>query len=76
MFAVYGLVDVDQQTPRAVTEAPPSDTTLPPEDAVVDVIAVIAAVVTDATTGFTVRVMPTVAGDPDAPGAVTVTVSV
>jgi hypothetical protein len=41
-----GFGDVPQQTPRAVTVAPPSAVTLPPVNAVVCVIALIAAVVT------------------------------
>ena len=32
-----GLADVDQQTPLAVTEAPPSEVTFPPLDAPVEV---------------------------------------
>jgi hypothetical protein len=44
--AVVGFADVLQQTPRAVTESPPSSVTLPPPDAVVEVIEVIVAVVT------------------------------
>ena len=39
----FGLVD--QTTPLAVTAAPPSDVTLPPEAAVVDVIALTAVVI-------------------------------
>jgi hypothetical protein len=41
-----GFADVLQQTPRAVTESPPSLVTFPPEVAVVEVIAVIVVVVT------------------------------
>ena len=44
-----GFVVVLQQTPRAVTVAPPSLVTLPPELAVVDVIDEIAVVVTTGT---------------------------
>ena len=43
---VVGLADMLQQTPRAVTVAPPLSVTLPPEVAVVEVMAVIAVVVT------------------------------
>jgi hypothetical protein len=46
LSATVGLADVLQQTPRAVTDAPPSEVTLPPPDAVVEVIEVIVAVVT------------------------------
>ncbi len=38
LSAVVGFALVLQQTPRAVTAAPPSDVTLPPLVAVVDVI--------------------------------------
>ena len=44
--AVVGLADVLQQTPRAVTLAPPSAATFPPHAAVVVVIPETAAVVT------------------------------
>jgi len=43
---VVGLADVLQHTPLAVTEAPPSDVTLPPELAVVEVMLEAAVVVT------------------------------
>ena len=43
---VVGLADVLQHTPLAVTEAPPSDVTLPPELAVVEVMLDTAVVVT------------------------------
>jgi hypothetical protein len=46
LSATVGLAEVLQQTPRAVTVAPPSEVTLPPPDAVVEVIEVIVAVVT------------------------------
>ena len=46
LSAVVGLADVLQQTPRAVTLAPPLEVTFPPPDAVVEVIDVIVAVVT------------------------------
>ena len=36
---VVGLAEVLQQTPLAVTDAPPSDEMFPPEDAVTEVIA-------------------------------------
>ena len=45
-LAVVGLVLVDQHTPLAVTAAPPSSVTFPPEAADVWVIALITAVVT------------------------------
>jgi hypothetical protein len=41
-----GLAAVDQHTPLAVTDAPPSAVTLPPEEAVVDNIDVGVVVVT------------------------------
>jgi hypothetical protein len=44
--AMVGLAAMLQQTPRAVTVAPPSATTLPPPDAVVMVIADKDAVIT------------------------------
>jgi len=44
--AVVGFGEVDQQTPRAVTGAPPSLVTLPPPLAVFDPIAVTGEVVT------------------------------
>jgi hypothetical protein len=44
--AVVGFCDVLQQTPREVTGDPPSDVTIPPHDAELSVIALIAAVVT------------------------------
>ena len=44
--AMVGFAAVLQQTPRAVTVAPPSTVTLPPLAAVVIVIAVAAVVVT------------------------------
>lgn len=43
---VVGPVEVLQQTPRAVTAAPPSEVTLPPQLADVEVIAEIPEVVT------------------------------
>jgi len=45
-FAMVGLADVLQQTPRVVTVVPPSEVTLPPPEAVVEVIAVMVLVVT------------------------------
>jgi hypothetical protein len=45
LSAVVGLADVLQQTPRAVTAAPPSELMFPPLEAVVDVMAVTAVVV-------------------------------
>ena len=44
--AMVGFAPVPQQTPRAVTVAPPSLVTLPPLAAVVMVMAVVVAVVT------------------------------
>ena len=55
LFAVLGLVDMPQQTPLAVTEAPPSAVTVPPPLAVVAVMEVIAVVVT---VGTVVTAMP------------------
>jgi hypothetical protein len=46
LSAVVGSAEVLQQTPRTVTESPPSLVTFPPPDAVVEVIEVIVAVVT------------------------------
>jgi hypothetical protein len=46
LSAVVGSADVLQQTPRAVTAAPPSEVTFPPPAAVAAVIPVIAVVVT------------------------------
>ena len=46
MSAVVGPEEVDQQTPLAVTVAPPSEVTFPPLVAVVWVIFVTAVVVT------------------------------
>ena len=43
---VVGLTDVLQQTPLAVTEAPPSDVTFPPLEALVEFTEDIAVVVT------------------------------
>ena len=43
---VVGFIEVLQQTPRAVTGEIPSDVTLPPHVAVVQVTLLIAAVVT------------------------------
>ena len=43
---IVGLADVDQQTPLAVTDAPPSEVTLPPLDAPVEVIEDTAVVLT------------------------------
>jgi hypothetical protein len=51
-----GLAVMLQQTPRAVTEAPPLEVTLPPLLAVVAVIPVIAVVVTVGTTAKVVVV--------------------
>ena len=46
LSAVVGFALVDQQTPLAVTAAPPSVVIAPPEVAVVSVMAVTSAVVT------------------------------
>ena len=43
---IVGLVAVSQQIPRAVTDAPPLSTTLPPEMAELSVILLTAVVVT------------------------------
>jgi hypothetical protein len=40
LAVISGFVVVDQQTPRAITEALPSEVTVPPEDAVVEVMEV------------------------------------
>ena len=53
---VVGLAEVLQQTPLAVTAAPPASATFPPLDAVVEVILEIAVVVTVGTTAFVVKV--------------------
>ena len=45
--AIVGLAEVLQQTPLAVTDAPPSDVTLPPLEAVVVVMDDRAVVVTE-----------------------------
>jgi hypothetical protein len=47
-----GFVAVPQQTPLAVTSAPPSEVTFPPDAAVVVVILLIAVVVTVGISGF------------------------
>lgn len=46
LSAVVGFVVVDQHTPLAVTVAPPSYVTLPPDTADVDVIELTVVVVT------------------------------
>ena len=46
LLLVVGLADVLQQTPRAVTVAPPSELTFPPLDALIDVKSDTAVVVT------------------------------
>ena len=43
---MVGLADVDQQTPLAVMDAPPSEVTLPPLEAPVEVIEDATIVVT------------------------------
>jgi hypothetical protein len=58
VFATVGLAVVAQQTPFSVILPPPSELILPPEAAVVAVIAVIPVVVTvGITTGFVVKVI-------------------
>ena len=47
--AVVGFAEVLQHIPRSVTVAPPSDVTLPPAEAVVEVMEVAAVVVTNGT---------------------------
>ena len=49
LLDVVGLEEVLQQTPLAVTAAPPSEVTFPPLVAVYAAIALAAVVVTDAT---------------------------
>jgi hypothetical protein len=49
---MVGLVAVPQQTPFAVTAAPPSAVTLPPDVAVLTVISVTVAVVNVGGSGF------------------------
>jgi hypothetical protein len=46
LFAVVGLGEVLQHTPLAVTEAPPSAVTFPPDEAVVEAMDVGVVVVT------------------------------
>jgi len=46
-----GVDEVLQQTPLAVTEEPPSEETVPPDTAVVEVAELIEVVVTDARPG-------------------------
>ncbi len=46
LLAVVGLGEVLKQTPLAVTEAPPSEVTFPPQDAVTEVTLPSASVVT------------------------------
>ena len=53
---MVGLAEVLQQTPRAVTAAPPASVTLPPLDAVIEVILETAVVVTVGTTALVVKV--------------------
>ncbi len=53
LSATVGLADVLQQTPRAVTDAAPSNVTLPPEPAVEVVIEDAGVVVTVETDGHT-----------------------
>jgi hypothetical protein len=51
---MVGFELVAQQTPLAVTDAPPSELILPPDIAVVDVIEVTAVVVNEGTTNWLV----------------------
>ena len=53
---VVGLADVDQQTPLAVTETPPSEVALPPLEAPVEVIEDTAVVLTVGTVVEEVKV--------------------
>ena len=46
LLEIVGLADVLQQTPLAVTEAPPSEVTFPPLEALLEVIEDTAVVVT------------------------------
>ena len=55
-FAVVGAALVPHTTPRAVTAAPPSEVTVPPEAAEVWVIAEVVARVTDGKMGAVGRV--------------------
>jgi len=52
LLLVVGFAEVLQQTPLAVTEAPPSDVTLPPLDALFEVMADTVVVVTVGDTGM------------------------
>lgn len=56
LFAVVGLVDVDQQTPLAVTSEPPSLVIFPPDTAVVAVTEPTAVVVSEGNWIFVVNV--------------------
>jgi hypothetical protein len=49
---IVGFAEVPQQTPLAVTSAPPSSVTLPPDTAVVVVSPVTAVVVTTGISSF------------------------
>ncbi|MBK7479096.1 MAG: hypothetical protein IPI69_04715 [Bacteroidales bacterium] len=49
---IVGFAEVPQQTPLAVTSAPPSSVTLPPETAVVVVTPLAAVVVTTGISSF------------------------
>ena len=55
VFAIVGFEEVDQQTPRAVILAPPSLVIVPPEEAVVWVMAEMAVVVTVSIPGLVVK---------------------
>ena len=56
LSAVVGLGDVLQHTPRAVTAAPPSDVTLPPLSAEVEVILETTVVFTVGSTAAVVNI--------------------
>ena len=50
LFSVVGFTDVDQHTPLSLTEAPPSEVTIPPDAAVVWETELAAVVVNTGTT--------------------------
>jgi hypothetical protein len=62
LLLVVGLADVLQQTPLAVTVAPPLEETFPPLEALFDVIEDMAVVVTVGTVTDTVRFTYTALG--------------
>ncbi len=53
---IVGFAEILQQTPRAVTAAPPASVTFPPLDAVVEVILETALVVTVGATAIVIMV--------------------